>query len=378
MLKRCCLLAGVALSCSSTERNFALDDQGGAAGQVVNAAQGGHPSGGRSGAAGSAGAQSSSAGAQSSSAGAQSSSAGAQSSSAGAQSSSAGAQSSSAGAQSSSAGAQGDGMAGAAGKDVSGAGGLAGTSGGNGGTAGVSLSAGSGGAPNCAGCLIGSSCIQAGAQKTGNPCEICDVSRSRAAYSSNLGALCGAAATVCSAQDACDANGVCQKNDLESGTPCSGGACDVGVCQVKPNPFDCIAPTPPKADFNAQVFELTGTPPSPKGGVPADGRYTAARIDLYNSATTGVDIRAFEIKKGYVQISSQYYNLENKAAYIPEVRFTGSFVIGAGVLKFTLERCDPQYDIGVPDLPYTATANGMVTILALKDGTTVVTSYLRQ
>jgi hypothetical protein len=56
----------------------------------------------------------------------------------------------------------------------------------------------------------------------------------------------------------------------------------------------------------------------------------------------------------------------------------GSFTSSANLLKFDLERCDPQYDIDVPNLPDTASANGLGTMLKLADGTTVVTSYVRQ
>ena len=343
MLKWCWLVVGAAFSCSSPERRFSSsENQGGTAGQSVGAADGGRPHGG--------GAGSSAAGAEEATGGA------------------AGA-SSTAGASS---------IAGAAGAaDAAGAAGA--IDGGDAGTAGQS-GAGSGGAnPTCAGCVIASACVEAGAKNPGNPCEICNVSRSRAAYSANSGAQCGSAASECSSQDTCDESGVCQKNDFAAGMTCVGGQCEAGVCRAVQNPFDCIVPSPPKANFTAEVFDFgNGTPPSPKGGTVTDGRYTASRIDLYKSDAVGVDIRTFEFKKGFVQIASQYYSLDQKVAYIPEVRFAGSFTGNANLLKFELERCDPQYDIGVPNLPYTATVNGLVTIVALTGGGTVVTSYVRQ
>ncbi|HKO50310.1 MAG TPA: hypothetical protein VJV79_21415 [Polyangiaceae bacterium] len=232
--------------------------------------------------------------------------------------------------------------------------------------------------PGCKGCLVGEDCIADGVRNPSNLCQICNAGLVGDAYSPNTGAKCGSGATECSGQDTCDANAVCQKNDLEVGTSCAAGVCEAGVCQAIPNPFDCIAPNPPKTDFTAEVFGLAGTPPAAKGGVVADGRYTATRIDLYGSAPTGVDLRTFEFKKGFVQIASRYYTVDTKIAYIPEIQFSGSFTGSANSLKFNLERCDPQYDIDVPNLPYTATANGLITFLTLSDGATVVTSYSRQ
>ena len=60
------------------------------------------------------------------------------------------------------------------------------------------------------------------------------------------------------------------------------------------------------------------------------------------------------------------------------MHFAGHFTSKASSLQFDLERCDPQYDIDVPNLSYTATANGMVTFVTLADGPTVATTYLQQ
>jgi hypothetical protein len=60
------------------------------------------------------------------------------------------------------------------------------------------------------------------------------------------------------------------------------------------------------------------------------------------------------------------------------VQFAGGVTASGNLLKFDFQRCDPTYDIDIPNLPYTASANGMVTILTLASGTTLVTSYVRQ
>jgi hypothetical protein len=320
MLKWSWLVAAAALSCSSAQRNFS-NGNGGSSGQPSN---GGTSNGGTSNGGTSNGGTSS-----------------------------------------------GDGGAGD--------GGVAGMAdGGEAGMAGESAAGSNGGDPTCAGCVIDSVCVEAKAQNPENPCQSCDVSRSRGSYSPNLGARCGSAATECSAQDTCDERGACQKNDLDSSTLCSTGACEAGVCKAVQNPFDCIVPSPPIAEMTDQVFGFTGTPPIAKGGVVADGRYAPTRIDLYNSSATALDIRTFEFKKGFVQVASRYFTIDTKAAYIPEVQFSGSFTGTANLLTFNLERCDPQYNIDIPNMPYTATANGLVTIVTLGDGATVVTSYARQ
>ncbi len=332
MLKWCWLVVGAALSCSSPGRQFSkADNEGGAAGQSPDSQPGGRTNGGASGSA-----------------------------------------------TTGDGGAAGDGgTAGMADGDGGAAGDGDAAAGGDAGMAGDSAAGHPGEDQTCAGCLIGAVCVAANARNPANSCEICQTSRSRTGYSPNLGALCGSGATECSGQDTCDATGTCQENDLTA-VPCSHGTCEAGICHTIPNPFDCIAPSPPTTDFAADVYELTGTPPTAKGGVIADGRYTAKRIDLYNWSGLGVDLRTFEFEKGWVQVGMRYYGLPQPVAYIPEVQFSGSYTDATSVLNLELERCDPQYNIDVPDLPYTATANGIVTIEPAADGATIVTSFVRQ
>lgn len=236
--------------------------------------------------------------------------------------------------------------------------------------------AGSDEEPACSGCRIGARCVGNGTPNPDNSCELCDVARSRDSYSPNTGKSCGSSATECSAQDTCDERAVCQKNDQPSGTRCAGGACQMGVC--KANPFDCIAPNPPAVSFPMQIYEAIGVPAAATGGAIADGRYTAKRVDLYDSSAVGIDLRTFEFKGGFVQAALQYRTVDTGVGYIPEVRFSGTFTTTGSLLKFNLERCDPNYDLSIPNLTYTATANGMITVEKLANGTTVVISYLRE
>lgn len=247
------------------------------------------------------------------------------------------------------------------------------------GEAGTSSQAGASGAgtePDCDGCRVGKACVARGMVDPSNRCQVCDPEISTDAYSPNEGAKCGASATACSGADSCDASGVCAPNHLDAGTPCAGGACEDGTCQMHPNPFDCVLPTPPVSELPEQIFAPSEVPTA-KGGTIADGRYTSIRIDLPSLEATAVDVFTFEFKKGYVQAAKRYWSLQG-VAYIPEVRFAGSYSTEGATLSFDLERCDPQYDSDVPNMSYTATANGLVTMLELADGTTVVTTYLRE
>lgn len=330
MVRWCCLVAVVAFACSSSERRFSSSEQNGGAGGLAGLnGESGRATGGSGGVTAGSGPVGSEAG---------------------------------------EAGA--DAAAGAAGTD--GGGGAAGSDTGDG-DAGM---AGSNDVATCADCRIGAVCVGKGSRNPANPCEICDVSRARDSYSPNTGANCGSGASECSAQDTCDERAVCQTNDVVSGTHCTGGACQAGVC--KTSPFDCIAPTPPLAGLPSQVYGATGTPAAASGGTIADGRYTPKRVDLYNQSAVGIDVRTFEFKAGFVQAALRYFNVSNGVAYIPEVQFAGTFSASASSLKFDLERCDPNYDLSIPNLSYTATANGMVTYETLNDGTIVVTSYLRE
>lgn len=276
-------------------------------------------------------------------------------------------------------GTAGIGVAGSAGSDAMGGDAGSDAVGGSAGSGAQGGDAGSAGAdeePVCAGCSIASVCVAANAKNPANSCEICDVARSRKSYSADVGANCGASAAECSAQDTCDERAVCQKNDLATGVHCTTGACVAGAC--KPNPFDCIAPSPPVTNLTEELYDFKGTPPAPTGGAIADGRYVPSRVNLWNSTATGINVRTFEFKTGFAQVATRYFSLETHGAYIPEVQFAGSFTTSANVLKFELERCDPQFDIDIPNLSYTASANGMITTETLADGSTIVTSYLRQ
>lgn len=72
----------------------------------------------------------------------------------------------------------------------------------------------------CDGCVIAGVCLAAEATASGNPCLVCDPGRSRTSYSAAVDRPCGTAATECSAQDTCNAQGQCQPNHFELGTPC--------------------------------------------------------------------------------------------------------------------------------------------------------------
>lgn len=233
----------------------------------------------------------------------------------------------------------------------------------------------------CIGCVIDGACVPDGTVAPDEPCRVCRPQRARDAYSANVGAECGSEATTCSAQDTCNALGVCEPNHEDDGTLCGGdsGICQDGTCRPRPpNPFDCIAPTPPVTELTAATYSLTSTPPTPKGGTIVDGRYVPARFDIYSSNVAGIDVRTFELSGGYVQAASQYFSLETMGAYIPAVRFAGSFSTSGTSLVFDVQRCDPEYDIALPNITYTATANSLVTSTPLPDGGTLVTSYMRQ
>lgn len=83
-------------------------------------------------------------------------------------------------------------------------------------------------ATTCSGCAIAGVCIANGSERPGNPCLVCDTSRSTVSYSAVAGKNCGSASSVCSGQDTCDANGSCLANDFPSGTGC--GSTATGPC----------------------------------------------------------------------------------------------------------------------------------------------------
>ena len=76
----------------------------------------------------------------------------------------------------------------------------------------------------CAGCLVEGICVPAGAERTGNPCLVCQPEQSSTAYTPAPGKACGGGASECSAADTCDAAAVCQPNHLPLDTPCGSDA----------------------------------------------------------------------------------------------------------------------------------------------------------
>ncbi len=75
-------------------------------------------------------------------------------------------------------------------------------------------------AETCVGCLVDDICLVDGSEQAGNPCLVCDTSRSTTEYSAALGKLCGAEATECSEADTCNADGQCAPNHLPTTTRC--------------------------------------------------------------------------------------------------------------------------------------------------------------
>jgi hypothetical protein len=84
----------------------------------------------------------------------------------------------------------------------------------------------------CEGCQVGATCFADGSIDPNNPCQACDTSRSRTAFSPNVGQACGSGPTDCSGQDTCDLRGQCNANDLVDGSSCGGlaGVCRSGQC----------------------------------------------------------------------------------------------------------------------------------------------------
>lgn len=225
----------------------------------------------------------------------------------------------------------------------------------------------------CDGCVIGDNCVDADALNASNSCEICDPERSTSDYSPDTGAACGSSETECSDQDTCNGSAACQPNDVADRTECSDGYCEGGVCTVPA--FDCIVPDPPVIDADAlEIFVgLTGTPPTPTGGTLQPGRYTPFRIQYYGEQPTTTNTYSFEIDGIFAQAAHQPY-----PPWIPQIEFAGLFERVGSTLEFDFERCDPQYDIDVPTIEYSATTNGMLTFETDSYGTRIVTSYLRE
>jgi hypothetical protein len=211
-----------------------------------------------------------------------------------------------------------------------------------------------------------------GTQNPSNPCQIC----SGVSLVANVGADCGSEPSECSAQDTCDANAACQANDEDDGKVCSEGECNAGECE--PLPFDCVAPSPPTVEHDANIvfFFENDLPPEPEGGTVRDGKYTPFRIDVYGATEEPTyDLRTFEVRAPYVQVGQRPWIGTFFA--IGEFQFAGSFTTSNNTLVWDLDRCDPQLDIDVDDLEYTASVNGLVTLDRLENNMTVVVNYAR-
>lgn len=81
----------------------------------------------------------------------------------------------------------------------------------------------------CPGCIINGVCLPVGTEASGNPCLVCDPTRSTTTFSAAAGKNCGAGPTACSQQDTCNGQGVCQPNHLPVTSSCgnpASGSCD--------------------------------------------------------------------------------------------------------------------------------------------------------
>lgn len=164
---------------------------------------------------------------------------------------------------------------------------------------------------------------------------------------------------------------VCSDSDPECSMTCSECSIDAGT-----SPFDCIAPDPPATSY-PEVLTPMGPPPNMVGGSVPDGRYSPTRIDLYGSATS-IDVRAFEFRGGFVQVSSRSYAYPMGTSSSPELQFAGSYATTNDLMQFDVQRCDPQDLVDVPDVWYTPSANGLTTVVLLPNGTPMVTLYERE
>ncbi len=218
----------------------------------------------------------------------------------------------------------------------------------------------------------------------GTPCEqgsgVCDGEGGcLVPQQSELGGDCGSDADC--RVGACASNGVCCATSCDPACQaCSaGGACQSnGACDA----FDCIAPSPPEVFPNLPVdavFLLSvATPPAGRGGTVRDGRYTPVRIDLYGEEQSTVFVATYEFRGRSVQVGYQpFTSLSPPVGVIPELQFAGTYDTAGTSLELDIERCDPQFELDLPAMQYTATANGLVTIVQ-QGPVTVVTSYAFQ
>ena len=106
-------------------------------------------------------------------------------------------------------------------------------------------------------CIINRTCYQNDVQNAANICLVCNSAANKNDWSVAVGQACGDAATECSGQDTCDAQGNCLPNNAPRGsicgeaeTVCSGqDTCD-GNGNCLPNHFGLLTPcgTPAKCE----------------------------------------------------------------------------------------------------------------------------------
>lgn len=86
-------------------------------------------------------------------------------------------------------------------------------------------------------------------------------------------------------------------------------------------------------------------------------------------------MRTYEVRSQYVQIGVRDWT----GSFFPigEIQFAGSFTTPSNTLTWDLENCDPQYNITVPNMKYTATANGLITIENRPSNIVIVTRFAR-
>jgi hypothetical protein len=216
----------------------------------------------------------------------------------------------------------------------------------------------------CQGCQIGNSCVAAGATNATNPCQVCDPNRSTTALSANTGAQCGAAATNCSGQDTCNAQGQCVANDLTNGTACTpplGGSCQGGSCvacsgcvvgasciavgvactgnrvcaaggQCVP-PFVCGEASPPRGAFPPeQVF--TG---SLTGGTILDGAYVETQqLQPAGAFTIG---QSFTFRGPFVHSrTTEFFDASDPGGPLNEA--VGTYSTNGNMLMMGLINCE--------------------------------------
>jgi hypothetical protein len=70
-------------------------------------------------------------------------------------------------------------------------------------------------------CTIDQVCYNGGVSNPTNECQICDVGKSKTAWTARVGFACGAASSdACAGQNTCNVYGMCVSNPTKAGTPC--------------------------------------------------------------------------------------------------------------------------------------------------------------